>query len=285
MTTEAGVRGRRAEERREGDRALFAHRIDITLAAVLVGFRVVGAAWLTLLAGIALAATDRPDLVIVWSAIVLAWVWALLTVVVVRRRPEVLLEWAWLILDLAVALWTLAAPLIDSSGSAINYAGGFPIASVMLWAYARGLPGGISAGVAASVVVISSGDYSTSGKVSTTVLYVATGALVAWGAGILRRNEAARLELQEALAEERAQRERSDERAELAARVHDSVLQTLTCKYAQFDLCNIQPTTVLGRIVEFKALHQSSGLSRSKRFVKGTGMMGVEIVLDQDDKL
>jgi signal transduction histidine kinase len=128
---------------------------------------------------------------------------------------------------LAVALWTLAAPLVDGSASAINYAGGFPIASVMLWAYARGLPGGFAAGAAASLVVISSGDYSTSGKISTTVLYVMTGLLVAWGAGVLRRNEATRLELQEDLAAERAQRERSEERADLAARIHDSVLQTL----------------------------------------------------------
>ena len=227
MTTESGARSRRAEERREGDRALFAHRIDVTLAAILVGFRVVGAGWLTLLAGIALASSDRPDVAIAWSAILLSWFWALLTVAVVRRRPEHLLAWPWLVLDLAVALWTLAAPLIDGSASAINYAGGFPIASVMLWAYARGFAGGFAAGAAASAVVISSTDYSASGKISTTVLYMATGLLVAWGAGVLRRNEAIRLALEEDLAAERAQRERSEERAELSARIHDSVLQTL----------------------------------------------------------
>jgi len=51
--------------------------------------------------------------------------------------------------------------------------------------------------------------------------------VVAWGFGMIRRNDVRTREAEEALERERSARIRLDERAELAARLHDSVLQTL----------------------------------------------------------
>lgn len=51
--------------------------------------------------------------------------------------------------------------------------------------------------------------------------------VVAWTFRVLRRNDRLRLEAEEALSRERAERIRSQEREDLAGHLHDSVLQTL----------------------------------------------------------
>src|SRR5690606_1476385 len=51
--------------------------------------------------------------------------------------------------------------------------------------------------------------------------------VVAWGFGTIREHDRQRREAEDALTEERAKRARADERAEMAAHLHDSVLQTL----------------------------------------------------------
>jgi signal transduction histidine kinase len=59
------------------------------------------------------------------------------------------------------------------------------------------------------------------------VLYVAVGGVAAWAFQVLRNSELGRLRAEAELEEERGARIRSEERAEVAAHLHDSVLQTL----------------------------------------------------------
>ncbi len=213
-------------ERRPDNRALTAHRIDATLAVVLVGFRYVGAVWLTVLAGLAIA-NDDPDLAVVWAAIAAVWVGAVATSVAVKAQPQVLLDWRWLLPDLALGLFVLLAPFVDGDPGAVNYTGGYTLSAVLLWTYVWGWRGGAAASLAAVAIVIGGDDYTANGKITASLVYVVGTAVVAWGLEVLRANEGARLAAEQALAEERAERVRSEERADLAAHLHDSVLQTL----------------------------------------------------------
>ncbi len=212
--------------RQPDNRPLTAARLDATLAVVLVGYRFVAAVWLTVLAGLAIA-NDEPRLAVVWAAIAAAWVGAVATGVAVRLQPRVLLGWPWLIADLALGLFVLAAPFLDGDTTAVNFSGGYPLSSVLLWTYVWGWRGGALSVAAAVALILGAGDYSANGKITASTVYVVGAAVVAWGLEVLRRNEGARIAAEEALAAERAERVRSDERAEMAAHLHDSVLQTL----------------------------------------------------------
>lgn len=198
------------------------------MAVVFLGLRVVSAVWVTIVAVLALASsTQDPDTGIVAATIAVAWLWALVTVVVVRARPQTLLEWTWLLPDLAVGGWILAAPLLDGADEGLNYSGGYPASSLLLWAFVKGLPGGLAAALVYVPIIVASSEYPAEAKVSVPLTYFAMALIVGWGVGVLRRNERLRLEAESALATEREARARDFERAEIAARLHDSVLQTL----------------------------------------------------------
>ncbi len=201
-------------------------RIDATLAVVLVGFRVLGAGWLTLLGVLSLTGRTKVRAWVVWATMALTWAWTGLTAAALRRRPLLLFKARWLVPDLAVALVVLGAPLLDGA-AAINFSGGYPASSVVLWAYVWRYPGAlISAGALIAVILVSN-EYGTDGKLTTSLVYLAIGLLIPWGVDLMRRNERFRVAAEADLAVERAERIRSQERAEMAARVHDSVLQTL----------------------------------------------------------
>jgi signal transduction histidine kinase len=76
-------------------------------------------------------------------------------------------------------------------------------------------------------VLAATGDYDLAAAISNFVLYLAVGGVAAWAFQVLRANERRRVEAEAALDEERAARIRVEERAEMAAHLHDSVLQTL----------------------------------------------------------
>lgn len=197
---------------------------------VVVGYRVVGAVWLCLLGVTTLVAgTPRPGVVLATMALAAAW--AALTAAVARRSPPVLGSTGWLVADIAVAAWTVAAPTV-AGGETPAFYGGYPFSAVLVGVAARRLPGGLAAAAVLSVVAglrfLSGGVVTVLSEVNNTVLiYVLGAGVLSWGIGTIRRAEADRLRVEAALAEERAERRRSQERAETAAHLHDSVLQTL----------------------------------------------------------
>lgn len=148
-----------------------------------------------------------------------------------RRRPGesgLLRSWVWLAADLAVAAWTILGPA--RLGVAESFAGGYPFSAVVFAVWARGLAGGLVAagvlGVATLGRLLGAGT-SVSEAVATVVFYFATAAVLDWSISVLRHNEERRREAEAALAAERAERIRSQERTKTAAHLHDSVLQTL----------------------------------------------------------
>ena len=62
---------------------------------------------------------------------------------------------------------------------------------------------------------------------SVVIVYIISGAVAAWAFEIIRRADRQRSEAEAALVAERTERARAEERSALAARIHDSVLQTL----------------------------------------------------------
>ena len=208
-------------------------RVDGTLRVIIVGFRVVAAVWITVL-GIFFVVGGDASTPVVAGAVTMAWVWTGLTVFVARRGR--LDHLAWLIADLLVAVLIVVADSLDGQGF---FVGGFPATSVLLWGYAYGIPGGLGSGALLAGVLVGTGDYDLAAAIGNIVLYLAVGGVAAWAFQVLRANERRRVEAETALAEERAARIRVEERAEMAAHLHDPVLQTLALIQKSDDMTEV----------------------------------------------
>ena len=206
---------------------------------VVVGYRAAAVVWMGLLALV----TDRPGGlgagVGVAAVVGLAGLWAFLTAILAAARPHVLRTVAWLAADVLVAAVTVFAPWVvsaaaggEASLSAFDpFAGGYPFSAVLLAAWARGMPGALPAAVALSAAAVSTqagrGPSTLDEALPSVLVYLAGAVVAAWGIGLLREQDRQRREALLALAGERAAAARERERAETAAHLHDSVLQTL----------------------------------------------------------
>jgi signal transduction histidine kinase len=145
------------------------------------------------------------------------------TVSLAARAPVVLRTAAFVTLDIAISgvvVW-----LTTQAGAERSFFGGYPFSTVLLAALSGGYPAAFVAAVALSGVSLWVLD--TSDVVSSALVYLVGAGVSVWGFGVMRRNEMQRRELEQRLAAEEAERVRSQERAETAAALHDSVLQTL----------------------------------------------------------
>jgi len=201
--------------------------IDVSLLKILVVFRAVGMVWLIAMAVVVLfGRDDRLDVGLVISAIVVAAVWTPLTAAVAYRRPELLATRSWMVVDIALAMWTALVPAL--AHSSVFFSGGYPISAAFVVAFSHGFPTTI---VASALIAVSSAgaftDEPSPRMLEIFALNLIAPAVVAWTFRMLRRNDRARRDAEEALSRERAERIRSQEREDLAGHLHDSVLQTL----------------------------------------------------------
>lgn len=197
--------------------------VDRTLRQILVGFRYVGAVWITAIGLVAIVSWDAKPAVVIPTLLV-AWGWAVATGLVSRG---VMRGWPFLLADLAVGSWTAVAPAFTDQTEGGTFSGGYPFSTVLVWAYAFGIPGGVIAGAIVSMIALVPGDSELTTDLTTALIYVAGGGVAGWAFNMLRRSEGRRIEVEHLLASERSERIRSEERADMAAHLHDSVLQTL----------------------------------------------------------
>ncbi len=202
--------------------------IDDTLRWVVVGFRILALAWMSALAGATLLDDPGANRAVVAGTLALAAAWTGITVAH-ALRPRWFRTIPWVAADGLVAVWVSISPFV--AGSQDLFFGGYPISWLLMVAYAGGAwPALAAAGVMAAGQLI--GAFGEVGRTATQVagdigVFVATALTAGWGFGALRRYDQARTQAEEALEEERAARRQAHDRAEIAAHLHDSVLQTL----------------------------------------------------------
>ena len=198
--------------------------VDRGLRQIIVGFRYVAAVWITVIGIVAIVEWDASALVVLVT-LAIAWVWAIATGI---SRRSTIRGLPFLLTDLGVGVWTAAAPLFTGQGDVGGtFSGGYPFSTVLVWAYAFGITGGVVSGVVVSAIAVTPNVNTITTDLTNAVIYIAGGGVAGWAFNMLRRTEGRRLEVEELLANERAGRIRSEERAEVAAHLHDSVLQTL----------------------------------------------------------
>jgi signal transduction histidine kinase len=198
-------------------------RVDATLRRIIVGFRLVTAVWITVLGIIAVVAWEA-DLGVVVATVALVWVWSATTLWALGT--DRLESPVWLIADLLVAVLVVVADDLYGATQG-GFVGGYPMSSVLLWGYAYRIPGGLGSASVISAAIVTAGGSGLAANITNAILYLAVGGVAAWAFEVLRSSERRRVQAEAELESERAARIRVEERAEVAAHLHDSVLQTL----------------------------------------------------------
>ncbi len=202
--------------------------IDSTLTRVAVGFRLVGAAWLCILAATVVSDDPSASRLVILAAVATAIAWSGVTWWTAVRRPAFFNSVGWVVLDGVVTVWIAISPFLADASS--KFFGGYP----MSWAFMAAYVGGVSYAAPAGAVlaftqIAAAFDQnraltSTVGDIAT---FVISAVLFGWAITLLRTTDARRHEAVRALEAERRERRLADERAEIGAHLHDSVLQTL----------------------------------------------------------
>ena len=203
--------------------------IDDTLRRVVVGFRLVAVAWMGALVGATLATDPGVDQVVVGGTYALALAWTGITVAH-ALHPRWFRHPAWVGLDGLVAVWVSVSPFV--AGSRDLFFGALPplLAAPrclrrrpLARPRGRRRPGRGADGR----VPREKRDGRPPRPPGDIGVFLVAALAFGWGFAALRRYDLARTEAVEALEVERAARVRVHDRAEIAAHLHDSVLQTL----------------------------------------------------------
>ena len=203
--------------------------LESTLLWIVTGYRIIAAIWLTILGAVAIASettiVDKPT--VVGGTIALVLVWAGVTTVARVLRPATAKTWWFVALDLAISCWTVVAG--DGAGT-IQFAGGYPLVGAFAAIYTYGLAGGAVGAAVLTVTGLSrviDANQSVPLEVANSIAYLFSVGAAAGVAGALRTSERRGAAAEAALEIERTERIRAEEHAEMAAHLHDSVLQTL----------------------------------------------------------
>lgn len=203
--------------------------LETTLRRIIVGYRAIAMLWMLSLALVSLASDEAERPAVIVAAVGLVAAWTSLTLWISFRRPGIFRSWAFLGLDTFVSALILVSP--DLAGSP-NFVGGYPLSSVLIGVLGKGLLGAtapVLVLVSLVLIQIAIGDRIGDPTVlsSNVLVYPFMAAPVTWAVGALRRSDRLRIAAESNLEDERAERIRAEERSELAAHLHDSVLQTL----------------------------------------------------------
>jgi len=207
------------------------HDVERTLGLVVVGYRVVAAGWAVLL--VLVAQTAEPGLArrwVPWAEVAAIVAWLAITVWMSGSHPAALRTWWFVGVDLAIAVGVLSASWLAGDAN-VSLSGGYPLSALAVAVYAKGGAGGLIVGGGLLTAALIRRFGALQVDLATVVSDVASWGfpvvVFSWAAGVIRAFDVRRRRSERALADERAKRARVEERAELAAHLHDSVLQTL----------------------------------------------------------
>ena len=200
--------------------------VDATLRRVAVIFRLLGWSWMVLLSTITLASDDNASAGVVVGALAIATIWTAVTFGAARSH-RTFSSARFVVADGVVAAIVLLSSTI--AGSEHFFHGGYPMSWLGIAAYAWGFRdtvlGSVALALEQGVVELAAGSGAV--PIAGSVTFMVFGIVAGWSFSALREADRERLEARESLALEQQERARFEERAELANRLHDSVLQTL----------------------------------------------------------
>jgi signal transduction histidine kinase len=201
--------------------------LERTLLWIATGYRVFGAAWMTLIGVLILRSDDADRPGVLASSLAVVIVWTALGVILALQRPRLLRTWAFVALDIALGVFSVV--VAAWAESPVIYAAGYPLAAVFAAIYAKGTTGGGAAAIALTGAALSRVAWRPDdpNQFSIAISYLFSAVAATAAVAVLRRSDRSRVAAEEALVVAQAARARADERAEVAAHLHDSVLQTL----------------------------------------------------------
>ncbi|MEA2000565.1 MAG: ATP-binding protein [Actinomycetota bacterium] len=204
--------------------------LETTLLWIVTGYRVFAAVWLSILGLVVLSSDTTPvgNPPVVAATIGLVVTWAATATAAAILRPRAASTWWFVAIDLTVSAWTVAAGTVAIT---IQFAGGYPLAGAFGAIYAFGVAGGAVGAATLTATglfpLLNNESQSFSQDVANAIAFLFSVGAAIGVASALRRSDHRRVEAEEALATERTERARAEEHAEVAAHLHDSVLQTL----------------------------------------------------------
>ena len=200
--------------------------VDGTLKWVVVQYRVLACVWVLVLVTVQLTGDDPPNRAILLAGAALAVFWTGVTVWA-SRSTDILGSIWFAVLDGGVVLLLSSGALIADASD--FFSGGFPGSWLFIVAFATNLRWTM----VASLVLLAEHTYLHilmdlgANRTAGTLQFPILGLVIGWAFDSLRQRESLRITAEEKLAEERQASARHQERATLAQRLHDSVLQTL----------------------------------------------------------
>jgi signal transduction histidine kinase len=203
--------------------------LEPTLLWIVTGYRIFAAGWLSILGAVAIADERAPaeNPAVVGTTIALVLVWAAVATTLRVLRPRLASAWWLVAIDLGISCWSIVA---GGFAGTIQFAGGYPLVGAFTAIYAYGWAGGVTGAVAltgAGLTRVIDSNGSATQDVANSIAHLFSVLAAAGVAAALRTSERRRVTAEAALEQERADRIRAEEHAEMAAHLHDSVLQTL----------------------------------------------------------
>ena len=267
--------------------------VDATVENIVLFFRIAAWLWMLSLVIATLIEDEAARAGVVVGAIILATVWTGATVWVTQRGN---LGAAWFVAADGVVALTIGASSY-AAGAAHTFHAGMP----MSWVIVAGYGFGVRAALLASVLL--AGQHVLIRILEGNAATTAAGALIfpvfaaTFGLAVdrLRNQERSRRRAETMLIAAQRERVRHEERAELANRLHDSVLQTLQVIRSDADdpnqvryLARRQERELRRTIDEFRSSYDPSfraALLAIADEVEDTYRVSVETVIREDAEL
>ncbi|HSL25739.1 MAG TPA: ATP-binding protein [Acidimicrobiia bacterium] len=240
--------------------------VQHTLRWIVVMFRLLGWVWSVALILVTLHTQPQTSRMVLVGAGVLATVWAGLTVGA-GHRDRYLLNPVFATIDGLVAFALIAAGWAAGANDFVS--GGYPASWLFVVAYAGSLRWTMGAALLLTVyyafIHVLMDVPNLYVRTVGSFQYIVFGLLAGWAFDALRDREALRLEAAARLQAEQQTATRHEERALLARRLHDSVLQTLhvirmgTADMSEIRyLARLQERELRRTIDEYRSPHEHS---------------------------